>query len=134
MLEVKWESLAHKSRQSFLPEGCHALQPVLGRDVLKQQQNISLLGCRARGQLELAQVCPAHEKAGSKSFCCLWTLVLGCAKVWASWLLGILKKAGRAFRIWPLIGLYLTQLTCLQTDSLLQQSDTSKKLALNPHV
>lgn len=36
MLKVKWESLAKKSGGTLLPEGCHALEPIPGGNILKQ--------------------------------------------------------------------------------------------------
>lgn len=41
---VKWESLANKSGGPLLPERCHALQAVLGGDVLKQDRVLILGG------------------------------------------------------------------------------------------
>lgn len=80
MLKVKWESLPHKSGEPLLSEGCHALKPVLGRDVLKQQ-NMSYQGSRARGQQRLVKLVQPVTRSESTSFYCLWTLALGHGEV-----------------------------------------------------
>lgn len=70
---VKWESLANKSGGPLLPEGCHALEAILGGDVLKQQDRVLILGRNAGPEANKALLRIVHPmtRSESKSFHCL---------------------------------------------------------------